>query len=302
MITSKSPRNVAMVALAAGKEAFSDYSHKFSPKKFTRPQLFACLVLKEFEKKDYRGVCQLLADWSDLANAIGLRLVPHFTTLQKASRRLLKFDRVRKLIAHTLRRIHGRAKVVRYAAVDSSGFDAHHASRYFVLRTAVNKKGKEPKKRHTYKHYGKLMLIISCATHAILAAVPSVGPTPDIDQLDGVMAELPASIAVRHMVGDAGFDSAHNHHLLREEYRMRSTIPPEHGRPPKDPEALPADKYRRLMKTRFNTKAYRQRPQAETVFSMLKRNLGSALRGRSHWSRFRDMLIRVVTHNIMLIQ
>jgi len=47
MITSKSPRNVAMVALAAGKDAFSDYSHKFSPKKFTQPQLFACLVLKE---------------------------------------------------------------------------------------------------------------------------------------------------------------------------------------------------------------------------------------------------------------
>ena len=99
----------------------------------------------------------------------------------------------------------------------------------------VNKKGKEPKKRTTYKRYGKLMLIISCATHGILAAVASAGPTPDIDQLDGVVAELPPSIAVRHMVGDAGFDSAHNHSLLRDYHGMRSTIPPEHGRPPKDP-------------------------------------------------------------------
>jgi hypothetical protein len=32
MLTSKSPRKVAMVALAAGREAFSDYSHKFSPR------------------------------------------------------------------------------------------------------------------------------------------------------------------------------------------------------------------------------------------------------------------------------
>jgi hypothetical protein len=301
MITSKSPRTVAMVALAAGKEAFSDYSHKSSPKKFTRPQLFACLVLKEFEKKDYRGVCQLIADCSDLRQAIELTSVPHFTTLQKASRRLLKLHRVRRLLAHTAHRIHRRAKVVPYAAVDSSGFDAHHASRYFVWRTAVKKKGKEPKKRITYKRYGKLMLIISCATHAILAAVASAGPTPDIDQLDGVVAELPSSLSVRHMVGDAGFDSAHNHHLLREEYGMRSTIPPEHGRPPKDPNTLPADKYRRLMKTRFNKKAYRKRPQVETVFSMLKRNLGSALRGRSHWSRCRDLLLRAITHNIMLI-
>jgi hypothetical protein len=302
MITSKSPRTVAMVALAAGKEAFSDYSHKFSPKKFTRPQLFACLVLKEFEKKDYRGVCQLLADCSDLRDAIELKSVPHFTTLQKASRRLLKLDRVRLLIADTVLRVLGRVRVVPYAAVDSSGFDAHHASRYFVFRTSVNNKGKEPKKRTTYKHYGKLMLTVSCATHAILSAVASAGPTPDIDQLDGVIAELPRSIAVRHMVGDAGFDSAHNHSLLRDDHGMRSTIPPEHGRPPKDPNALPKDKYRRLMKTRFNIKAYRKRPQVETVFSMLKRNLGSALRGRSHWSRCRDMLLRVITHNIMLIQ
>jgi hypothetical protein len=57
---------VASVALAAGKEAFSDYSHRYSPKKFTQPQLFACLVLQAFEKKDYRGVRQLLLDCSDL--------------------------------------------------------------------------------------------------------------------------------------------------------------------------------------------------------------------------------------------
>jgi len=173
--------------------------------------------------------------------------------------------------------------------------------RYFIWRTSVKKKGKEPNKRHSYKRFGKLMLIVSCATHAILAAGGSAGPTPDIDQLDGVLAELPRSIAVRHMVADAGFDSAHNHRLLRDDHGMRSTIPPEHGRPPKDPRTLPADKYRRLMKTRFNNKAYRHRAQVETVFSMLKRNLGSALRGRSHWSRCRDMLLRVITHNMMLI-
>jgi len=290
-----------MVALAAGKEAFCDYSHKFSPQKFTQPQLFACLVLKEFEKKDYRGVAQLLIDCSDLREAIELEDVPHFTTIQKASRRLLKMDRVRQLIADTSAKILGIGKSVPYAAVDSSGFEAHHSSRYFVWRTSVNKKGKGPKKRTTYKHYGKLMLIVSCATHAILAAVASAGPAPDIDQLDSVVAELPP-IRVKHMVGDAGFDSAHNHWLLREYHGMQSTIPPEHGRPPKDPSTLPADKYRREMKTDFNLKAYHKRPQVETVFSMLKRNLGSALRGRSYQSRCRDMLLRVITHNVMLIQ
>jgi hypothetical protein len=48
------------------------------------------------------------------------------------------------------------------------------------------------------------------------------------------------------MVGDGGFDSAFNHRLLRVTHGIRSTIPPEYGRPPKDPAALPTDKYREL--------------------------------------------------------
>jgi len=290
-----------MVALAAGREAFSDYSHVYSPKKFTRPQLFACLVLKEFEKKDYRGIAQFLEDLPDLQQVLGLKSVPHFTTLQKASKRLLKQKHVRQLIELTARQIRGRSTRVKYAAVDSSGFDAHHASRYFIWRTAVNKKGKEPKKRRSYKKYGKLMLIVCCATHAILAAVASSGPTPDIDQLAGILDRLPRSQRVLHLVADAGFDSGPNHALLREDHGIRSTIPPEHGRPPKDPHTLPSDKYRRLMKTRFNKKAYRKRPQVETVNSMLKRNFGAALRGRSHYSRCRDLYLRVLTHNIALV-
>ena len=100
-----------MVALAAGKEAFSDYSHVYSPKKFTQPQLFACLVLKEFEKKDYRGIRQLLLDCPELLpQSSGLKPIPHYTTLQKASRRLLRQDRVRLLINDTVRRIRRRQK------------------------------------------------------------------------------------------------------------------------------------------------------------------------------------------------
>src|ERR1700761_7045224 len=118
MLSSKSPKDVAKVALAVGKEAFSDYSHLYSPHKFTQPQLFACLVLKEFEKKDYRGICRLLQDCDDLRHAIGLRLVPHSTTLQKARRRLLKAAGVRRLLAGTVRRIR-RGTHVRHAAVDS---------------------------------------------------------------------------------------------------------------------------------------------------------------------------------------
>jgi transposase len=306
MLTSKSPKDVAMVALAAGKDAFSDYSHIFSPHKFTQPQLFACLVLKEFERKDYRGIVQLLIDCADLRGAIELDTVPHFTTLQKASVRLLGIKHVRKLLSKTIRQIYRRKgpKLVPYAAGDSSGFDSHHASRYFIWRRDNRKNDeKRGKKRVSYKRFGKLMVIVDCATHAIVAAVASQGPTPDIDQLDGVLAEVPDFIHIKHMVLDAGFDSGHNHQLLREQNAIRSTIPPEYGRPPKNPDAMPSNKWRRLMKRLFRNgrpKSYRKRPQVETVFSMLKRNLGSALRARNVHGRRRDMYLRILTHNIAI--
>ena len=75
-------------ALEVGQRCLPLYAHKYAPKKFTQPQLFACLVLKEFERKNYRGVAQLLDDCPDLRAVIELKTVPHFTTLQKSGRRL----------------------------------------------------------------------------------------------------------------------------------------------------------------------------------------------------------------------
>ncbi len=90
MKTSKSPKRVMMTAYTTAQRALPAYAHRFSPKKFTQHQLFACLVLKEFLKTDYRGLVGVLADCTDLCTAIELEQVPHFTTFQKAADRLLK--------------------------------------------------------------------------------------------------------------------------------------------------------------------------------------------------------------------
>jgi len=46
---------------------------------------------------------------------------------------------------------------------------------------------------------------------------------------------------------------------------------------------------------------YGQRWQVETVNSMLKRLLGSALRARKYWSRGREIALRLLPLNIMIL-
>jgi transposase len=56
------------------------------------------------------------------------------------------------------------------------------------------------------------------------------------------------------------------------------------------------------MRTDFKKEIYGQRWQVETVFSMIKRNFGSALRARNIESQNREMLLLALTHNIAIIQ
>jgi len=88
--TTKDPIALARAALEAGKEALPAYSHLKSPHKFTQPQLFAMLVLKQFFKLDYRGIAQWLGRWSELRQTLELERVPNYSTLCYAEGRLLK--------------------------------------------------------------------------------------------------------------------------------------------------------------------------------------------------------------------
>ena len=104
------------------------------------------------------------------------------------------------------------------------------------------------------------------------------------------------------MVAGAGYDSEDNHRIARLDMNVRSIIPPKAGRPTQKP---PSEPMRRNMYRRFKRKAdqhlYGQRWQSETTNSMIKRNLGSAMRTRTAVRRRHELLLRVLAHNIMLL-
>jgi hypothetical protein len=102
-ISTKSGRAVISLGYEVGKEQLSSYSHESSPRKYTQPQLFGCLVLKTFYGFDYRATEAFLKDFSEIRKVLELSSVPHFTTLQKACQRLLKTNKnVIRLLEETL--------------------------------------------------------------------------------------------------------------------------------------------------------------------------------------------------------
>jgi Transposase DDE domain len=294
-ITSKSPRAVLLAALATAERALPRYSHRNSPKTFTQQQLFACLVLKNFLKADYRGVVAHLADCPSLAETLGLARVPHYTTLQKAARRLLSSVPAKRLLDATVREHLGRKRSVPRTAIDSTGLESSAASRYFVERRRYVG---GPWKSLVYHRFPKLGIVCDVQTHFILAAQEGRGPHPDVADFRPLLTAALARVRMGRIAADAGFDSEPNHAFAREQCRVRSIIPAKHGRPTTKPAS---GHYRRLMQSRFDHAAYRDRVQIETVMSMLKRRLEAFVRGRNCWSQRRDLRLKVLTHNVMLL-
>ena len=293
--TSKSPKAVARAALATARRALPAYTHVNSPKKFTQHQLFACLVLKNFLKTDYRGVVAHLADHPPLLQILELRAVPHFTTLHKASRRLLTSTHARRLLKSTIRLHYGRRRRVEFSAADSTGIECSSASAYFVRR---RHRVSGPWKKVVYHRYPKLGLICDTSCHYILAFRTGRGPRPDVDEFKPLLSEAIQFMRLVRTVADAGYDSESNHRFARDDCGIRTLIPPEHGRPTDKPAS---GRYRRLMQVRFDVDSYHERCQVETVMSMLKRRQGSNAHGRSYHSQCRDLRLMVLTHNVMIL-
>jgi hypothetical protein len=160
------------------------------------------------------------------------------------------------------------------------------------------------RRRRVVRRLPKLSLAVDASSHLILAAIASTGGGGDQPFLDGLLfhAWRRTGGRVRCVVADAGYDSEDNHRIARRDMRVRSIIPPKAGRPTSKP---PGEPMRRNMYYRFKRRAdartYGQRWQSETANSMIKRNLGSALRARTAVCRRHELLLRVLTHNIMLL-
>lgn len=176
-------------------------------------------------------------------------------------------------------------------AVDATGLDTRHASRHYVQRAGH--------KRFTRLAWPKLTVACHTGSHLFVAAGVSRGPSQDSPQFPAVVRQARRRVRMGRVLGDAAYDAEHNHRLCRERLGVAETVfrlnPRNAGR------KWPRTPYRRAMKRGFPAAVYNQRWQVESAFSRHKRLLGPFLRAKSARSQRVECLVRVLTHNLMLL-
>ena len=190
--------------------------------------------------------------------------------------------------------------------------EPHAVSRYFDKRrkhTACQSRKTQRRpadanrlRASTNRRMPKLSLAVQASSHLILAACATIGMDADSSYFAALASRAQGRLPLDTLVADKGYDAEVNHVLGRQGLGLRTLIPVRSCRAGA---AGTTGYYRQLMNRCFQKPAnqwcYHQRWQVETVNSMVKRNLGSACRARSGRGRKKELLLRAVTHNLMIL-
>lgn len=270
---------IVRLALRLARRRLSDYAHVNSPKKFTQPQLFACLILKAHLGCTYRKTEELLILMPAVRESIGLGEVPRFTTLQMFADR----PEIMALIDGVLASI-GRA-VSRHrpqdAAADGTGLETTSASAHFVSRSG---------RRRT--KFVKLMIGVLCASVIPTALVVDWGPSNDMRQAWALREKMRAACKPVVLWGDGAFDCEAWHRANWEEWGVPSYAPTTVRSAGGHVNGF----YRHAFQVAI--KEYGRRWMCESVNSAIKRISGSTLRSRKQNTLFAEAALKVAAYAI----
>ena len=278
-IGEASDRKILKLALRLTRRHLAEHVHKFSPRKFTRLQLFAFLILKAHVRCIYRKCEELLMLMRAVREAIGLSEVPRFTTLQTSADRpeiLALINRVLASISRAVCNAHPKD-----AGADGTGLEVTSASTNFVSGAG---------RRRT--KFVKAILGVLCAGVLPVSLVVDWGPSLDMKQAWVLREKIRATCRPTMLWGDGAFDSEEWHRANWEYWGVPGYVPTT----VKSADGRVSGLFRNTLQV--PVKEHGRRWIHESVNSGIKRTSGSTLRRLKQITLFSEGTLKVVAYAI----
>lgn len=242
------------------------YWHHMGPKKFQTWILVLGIVTKQVYRLSYRRVIKFL----DEHYAISI----HWTTLQKAARRLPKIL-WQSLLAATI-----QVETVEVAAADGTGFSRTNPSHYFLKR--IDRDG--PIGRPV-----QAITLVDVQQKKFLAGNFYAKPRHEAQRIPYLHQKSPRIPEVLLM--DKAFDANWLHEWLHRNGTF-SLAPVRKG--------CRRGKYRKILRDSFDWYLYWQRNIVECLFSALKRLFGATIASKHIKTQTAELFCRLIAYNIGL--
>ena len=215
--------------------------------------------------KSYRVTLDWLSEMPGVLEEIGLTRLPHYTVFRNWFARIP---------TKTWRAFLGASaeKPTGHAAIDSTGFDRDQPSRHYANRT----------------HYRVRALKVTALVDVETLYITDIHSTTSKKH----DAKIGPQVARRNagdllsLAADRGYDAK----AFRDELRTNGVRPLIKHRI-----FAPLD---HAHNARLDSDRYHQRSMTETVFSSIKRTLGAAVRARSWYLEFRELILKATVYNL----
>jgi IS5 family transposase len=215
----------------------------------------------------YRELIDWLEEMPRLRESLGLKQLPHFTTLQKAFQRLsTAIWRVLQQLSAALLPGDGVAAVV------AVGWDRSHASRSYTQRVKLQLRSL------------KTTLLVDTRAQTVLDLHVTTTRKHDTQIAHRLTERNLKRFEV--LAADKGYDDQTYRGWLRSWGKRPSR---------KHREFAPADI---AANARMDEKLYHRRSLVETVISVLKRTYGATVSSRVWWRQFRELVAMCLVYNV----